>query len=102
MVERYRKRPLEVEAIHCTFSNRDDWWKDLEDTCEKYGINPIFGTVSGEDQIVLPCGCHELFLYDGDYLVKGIDGSIYPVKRETFEKTYDKVVDTSDIGFIAW
>ena len=25
----------------------------------------------------------------GDYLLKGIEGELYPVKKEIFEKTYD-------------
>ena len=37
---------------------------------------------------------------DGDYLVKGIDGSIYPVQKETFEKVYEKVNTNS--GEIVW
>jgi hypothetical protein len=30
---------------------------------------------------------------DGDYIIKGINGEIYPCKQDVFEKTYEKVAD---------
>lgn len=32
----------------------------------------------------------------GDYIVKGVDGEFYPVKKEIFEKTYVEVKDEDD------
>ena len=29
----------------------------------------------------------------GDYLLKGVEGELYPVKKEIFEKTYDIIKD---------
>jgi len=117
MVERYRKKPLIVEAIHCTFDNKNEWWDDLAKMCEHVGIEPSF--VSSEyagsgawmsTKITFSNGydyngraLNALApIRDGDYLVKGVDGSIYPVIKETFEKVYDKVDDNNETGVISW
>ena len=44
-------------------------------------------TRPGEWEIHTPEGV--MCAYDGDYLVKGVDGELYPVQREIFEKTYE-------------
>lgn len=38
----------------------------------------------------------EMHAYAGSYIVRGIEGEIYPVKKEIFEKTYE-VVEDADI-----
>lgn len=41
----------------------------------------------GEWEIHTPEGV--MCAYDGDYLVKGVVGELYPVQRGIFEKTYE-------------
>ena len=68
-----------------------------------------FGDVYGDDKITFTTGATYngiplvalAPIRDGDYLVKGIDGSIYPVQKETFEKTYEKVGAETD-NVISW
>lgn len=31
-----------------------------------------------------------------DYIMRGVDGELYPIKRELFHRTYDIVKDTND------
>lgn len=109
MVELYRKRPITVEAIHCTFFNKDEWWSDLERMCDEVGLKAELieekysstapkikfsdKNTSGTLHILEP-------IYDGDYFVKGVDGSVYPVKKDTFEKIYDKIDE--DRNTITW
>ena len=114
MVEKFRKKPLVVEAIHCTFANRDEWWDDFVEMCEDVGITANFVLGMGPSKITFSNGCHYegrtlavlAPIYDGDYLVKGVDGSIYPVREETFEKTYEKVSSEPDFeevdNIITW
>ena len=37
----------------------------------------------------------------GDYLVKGVDGSIYPVKEKTFWKVYNEI-NPNEKGALSW
>lgn len=43
---------------------------------EEFDVNTLEGLMHGRE---------------GDYLVKGIAGELYPVRREIFEQTYDEV-----------
>jgi len=54
-----RKKPIVVNALHMLV--------DFE-------VDTLEGTHQGKA---------------GDYLLKGIEGEMYPVKKEIFEKTYD-------------
>lgn len=114
MVKKYKKRPLEVEAVQCTFFNRSEWWTDLEKMCRDVGIMPIFEDESDSGyksydypRITFSCDTYNAGrqpilspIQDGDYLVKGIDGSVYPVKKDTFNKTYTEV--STESGVITW
>lgn len=35
----------------------------------------------------------EMVAHDGDYLIQGVEGELYPCKRRVFEKTYEIVED---------
>lgn len=35
----------------------------------------------------------------GDYLMKGIDGELYPCNKDIFERTYDFIVNNEEVGF---
>ena len=59
--EEYRKRPLFVQATRIL---------------ESFEVETKEGIMSGKD---------------GDFLVRGIEGEVYPVDYEIFLKTYDRV-----------
>lgn len=83
MIKKYIKRPIAVEAVQwrgsdCT-DNQREWLFDCG-SVRFGGIKPpklLIYTLEGEMKARL-----------GDYIVKGVDGEFYPVKREIFEKTY--------------
>lgn len=111
MVELYRKRPITVEAIHCTFFNKDEWWSDLERMCDEVGLKAEYTVGNYSFSCISPrikftdkntSGTLHILepIYDGDYFVKGVDGSVYPVKKDTFEKIYDKIDE--DRNTITW
>lgn len=100
MIGRYRKKPLEVEAIQYDGMNETE----LTDFLKKYasGTSITFThAISGDARatIKLPMG-QTIDFYNGDWLVHGVDGSIYPVKKWVFAKTYE-AVDTDDTA-ITW
>lgn len=99
MIGRYRKKPLEVEAIQYDGINE----AELTSFLKKYasGTSITFThAISGDARatIKLPMG-QTIDFYNGDWLVHGVDGSIYPVKKWVFAKTYE-AVDTDDDAII--
>ena len=98
---KYRKKPVEVEAIQLTKENIASVYKFV------YGIDAIklFNTMAEDrwevyEQDVKEKGFKLMTLESdgqtqtasiGDYIIKGIAGEFYPCKPEIFEKTYENV-----------
>ena len=59
----YMKKPVKVKAIQ---------------VIDKFQVETLEGTMTGKS---------------GDYLVKGIKGELYPVDKQIFELSYQKVLD---------
>lgn len=57
----YQKKPIVVEAYQ---------------VCSEQKIYTLEGTMTASP---------------GDWIVKGVNGEVYPVKPDIFEKTYEKV-----------
>lgn len=81
-MEKYRKKPVVIEAIQWTGLNTGDVntfaGKDIET------IRPnepfIIQTLEGEHKASV-----------GDFIIKGIKGEFYPCKPDIFEATYEPV-----------
>lgn len=86
---KYRKLPVEIEAIQFTRTN-------LETIYEKFGKNKILvmiekclnGKMIGQIKTLEGT----MFVNENDYIIQGIEGELYPCKKEIFEKTYEQVV----------
>jgi hypothetical protein len=90
---RYRKKPVVIEAFRWTGG-----WDQGEDPewiidAIKQGIVtfPKDGTPSVEMAIKTLEGV--MTANQGDYVIKGIKGEIYPCKPDIFEATYEAVSD---------
>ena len=82
---RYRKKPVVIEAVKWNgdkVSEVVDWVREaLEDnTLYRMGCNVIVDTLEGK-----------MNASPGDYIIKGVQGELYPCKPDIFEKTYDKI-----------
>lgn len=87
---KYRKKPVVIDAW--LFNNRSDneppnWLRELEGTkikvhATRYG-NATFIYVHTLEGVMtaLP----------GDWIIRGVQGEIYPCKPDIFEATYEKV-----------
>jgi len=75
---RYRKKPVEIDAIRWTGENRDEVeaWSGGEVRCE--GSVAVVRTLEGE-----------LRGHAGDWLIRGVAGEFYPCKNEIFLATYE-------------
>lgn len=92
---KYKKKPVTIEAVKFlgfygkerNFSERPKWLevalyvdKTIEffDVPEKLTIHTLEGPI---------------YASVDDYIIKGVDGELYPCKPDIFEKTYEIVED---------
>lgn len=82
MVNKYVKKPLEIEAIKWTgdnFIEVDEFVTAKHETFPSKGI-VIINTLEGD-----------MAANKGDYIIKGIKGEFYPCKEDIFLDTYYRV-----------
>ena len=82
---KFRKKPIEVEAVQ---------WTGTQESIEKIkklGSDREIACVEGVLFINTLEGLMEAG--DKDWIIKGINGEVYPCKPDIFEKTYDVVED---------
>jgi len=90
MVGVYRKKPVEVEALPL----RWDTWNEM---CDFAGVGKLEdgkpqGAQDGE-HIGLDIPTLEGLVHasEGDMIIKGVEGELYPCKPDIFAKTYESV-----------
>ena len=83
---RYRKKPVEIEAIQWNSDN-------IEKVYEMLGNNLIVTPSADGERLY-----HFIRTLEGDmelswndYVIKGVKGEFYPCKPDIFELTYDKI-----------
>jgi hypothetical protein len=100
-MSRYRKKPIEIEAVQLRWSTWDEVCDFLgniigehnpgyeitaeqaSDTCGEVGPTYIALTIPTME------GDHTAL--HGDWIVKGVKGEFYPVKPDIFDLTYEPV-----------
>lgn len=105
VTEKFRKKPAVVEAIQ--FTEGTPWFvEEIEKwVASNWPLIDFSWEGDSEDDdgyLVLekPDGSGKMYCYLNDWLVKGVDCSIYPVKNETFKLTYEPV--SKDTDKISW
>ena len=88
MIQKARKKPVEIECVQWTGSNI----KEIMSFCgpKAYNIYQInLANMPTEYSLIIhtPEGDHRAII--GDYIIKGVHGEFYPCKPDIFEKTYD-------------
>lgn len=96
MIEKYVKKPIIVEAIQFTKDNV----KEVEKWLSKNDIALL--TLNGDYYMQHRYKPIHLDLHFGDYIIQGIDKSIYPCSKDTFNKTYEKVSNIQQSNKIGW
>jgi len=85
MVQKFRKKPVVIEAVQFT---------DNVDEVEQFVGKELKGNMNGSGSVqellieTLEGGMHAL---TGDWIIKGVNGEFYPCKPDIFEKTYEMV-----------
>ena len=78
---KYRKKPVEIEAIQLIEENID---KITEFCGDKIKAHPLTG-------VVIETLEGNMLASKGDYIIKGVKGEFYPCKPDIFEMTYEKI-----------
>ena len=96
---KYRKRPVVIEAFQMTPERREDngeWpeWLNAAWQMEDYEIGSV-GMVSPSDlkdrHICIRTLEGRMLVSWGDYIIQGVAGEVYPCKPDIFAATYDEV-----------
>lgn len=87
-IKKYRKKPVEIEAIQFTENTVQECWHftgrkniltdEQKEILKRAGIK--INTLEGN-----------IFAKLGDWIIKGIQGELYPCKDYIFKKTYEEV-----------
>ena len=101
----YRKKPVVIEAVQLTWEN----WAEI---CDFAGIGSLLenspegtwldeeGNPTADPQVhrdgktlglMIPTLEGLMIAIEGDWIIKGVIGELYPCKPSIFEKTYEEV-----------
>lgn len=89
---KYRKKPVEIEAFKFYVDPMPDWFVDKVTSNDVILCNCDYNRHSIDEAY-----CDILTLEGtmtgrgGDYIIKGVQGEVYPCKPDIFEATYEKV-----------
>lgn len=84
---KYRKKPVEVEAVQFTRKNIIEVMKFTNNQVEIAVYRPVIGKMTGRIQTLEGY----MILNENDWIIKGVKGEFYPCKPDIFKKTYEKV-----------
>lgn len=94
MMHKFRKKPVEIEAIQWTGENKQEVFKfmgypgKLDEQTTSVSSTNFFWNPSNGLWIMTLEG--QMNASKNDYIIKGVKGEFYPCKPDIFELTYDK------------
>lgn len=87
---KYRKKPIVIEAIQVTKEMRNDLGP-FPDWALPHLKGGRTDKIENSEWIVVETLEGDMRVSDGDYLIQGVNGEVYPCKPDIFEKTYEEV-----------
>lgn len=94
----YRKKPVEVEAVRAPLNEwadnpLGDWEETPEWLQQAFDSGSIQPRFAGEDYWYYDIGTLEgtMTASPGDFIIRGVQGEIYPCKPDIFRATYEEV-----------
>lgn len=86
---KYRKKPIEIEAIQHDDKKPFPFY-DAPDWIHKAYKDRVFNfSDKGELLVITMEG--NMKVSNKDYIIRGVQGEIYPCKPDIFEQTYEKM-----------
>ena len=96
MSSKYRKKPVVIEAIQLTDKNVRQVYEWVHG-CVAIKTNIDLHKWDDYIQLVIAKGMKiptlegKMVASIGDYIIKGVQGEVYPIKADIFEATYEEV-----------
>jgi len=99
---KYRKKPVVIEAVQFSATESGDTLvfdkapKWLQDAFQEETITRVLGdSVNGGDWDFLSIKTLEgnMLVSPDDFIIRGVEGELYPCKPDIFRKTYEAVED---------
>jgi len=91
-MSKYKKKPVVVEAFQFYVEPMPDWFMD------KVSSNEIVLKNCNHDKCSVNYAYCEIKTLEGtmvanagDYIIKGVEGEIYPCKTDIFNRTYERI-----------
>ena len=85
---RYRKKPVEIEAFRLGIDCIPDWFMDKVASNDVNIVINLLGAVRMANIKTLE---GTMTAREGDFIIKGVEGEIYPCKADIFYATYEAV-----------
>jgi len=86
---RYRKKPIDIEAVQWNGSNLKECWSFCPATMSE--------TYRADGNLTIPTLEGKMIAGTGDWIIKGVKGEFYPCKDDIFRATYSPVNDDNDV-----
>jgi hypothetical protein len=89
---KYRKKPVEIEAVQFTYPPTEELRSFVGDHMTNVRKHRHPGAVGEADIVTLEDGSDGRAKHvatEGDWIIKGVKGEFYPCKPDIFEATYD-------------
>jgi len=80
MIQKFRKKPVVIEAIKYTGKNATEITRFITGDVEAMAFDETIKTLEGEMHASV-----------GDWIIKGVKGEFYPCKPDIFEATYEAI-----------
>jgi hypothetical protein len=87
MIEKYRKKPIEIEAEQFVVWDL----KNPPNYVDIHGVRFPVIQIPYDVHIMIPTLEGNMKAKNLDYIIKGIKGELYPCDQDIFLKSYDKV-----------
>ena len=96
MIQKYKKKPVVIEAIQWVSSNiaeiEEFVGEKLETELSSDAAYQV-GEAPPCFDLIIPTLEGDMRASYGDYVIKGVQGEFYPCKPDIFEQTYELVND---------
>jgi hypothetical protein len=90
---RYRKKPVEIDAIQMTGGNTVAVVTFIGEAGGRYRT-VTHPTDATQDEVYIQTLEGEMRAVDGDWIIRGVQGELYPCKPAIFAATYEPVPAT--------
>ena len=88
---KYRKKPVVIEAVQWTGENLDEIF-EFAKGCDRTVVYPA----NRPEGLIITTLEGDYIVSIGDWIIKGVQGELYPCKPDIFAATYDAVQDEND------